>query len=228
MNPGDGRRIRALLFDFDGMILDTESPAYRSWQEVYREHGHDLTLADWSAAVGTLGGFDALAHLEMLTGRALDRDGIRSQRLLRKDRLVADEAVRPGVLEYLAGAERLGLVVAIVSSDSRDWIEGNLARIGVGEGWAGIFCADHDRARAKPAPTLYLEALTALGLEPSQAVAMEDSPNGIRAAKGAGLFCVAVPNPVTAGMDLGQADLVVASLADLPLEELLAKASAGG
>jgi beta-phosphoglucomutase-like phosphatase (HAD superfamily) len=118
--------------------------------------------------------------------------------------------------------------VAIVSSDSRDWIEGNLRDVGLSDGWAGIFCADGDRDRAKPAPWLYLEALAALGLNASQAVALEDSPNGVHAARRAGLFCVAVPNAVTEGMDLAHADLIVPSLADLPLEDLLQRAGGGG
>jgi HAD superfamily hydrolase (TIGR01509 family) len=222
-DPARAPRIRALLFDFDGMILDTESPAFASWQEVFVEHGHELTRERWAAAVGTLHGFDALEHLEGLVGTPLDREAIRSRRVARKDELVALEVVRPGVVEYLEGARRRGLALAIVSSDSREWVQTHLARLGLDGGWAGFFCADGDRTRANPSPVLYREAMAALGVAAGEGIAFEDSPNGIRAAKRAGLFCVAVPNPVTEWMDLGEADLMVPSLADLPLDELLAR-----
>ena len=84
-------------------------------------------------------------------------------------------------------------------------------------------CADGDASRAKPRPTLYLEALDALGVSPENAIAFEDSPNGIDAARAARIFCVAVPNAVTAQLDLSHADLVVGSLEDLPLVELVAR-----
>ena len=223
MTGAEPPRIRALLFDFDGMIVDTESPAFRSWQEVFVEHGHELTREQWAAAVGTLYGFDALEHLESLTGTPVDRDQIRARRVARKDELVAVEAVRPGVVDYLQEARRRGLALAIVSSDSREWVQTHLERLGLDEGWAGFFCADGDRTRAKPSPVLYEEAVASLGVGPEEGIAFEDSPNGIRAAKRAGLYCVAVPNPVTEWMDLGEADLLVASLAELPLDELLAR-----
>ena len=86
--------------------------------------------------------------------------------------------------------------------------------------------ADHDRVRAKPNPILYLEALDLLGVAAAEAVAFEDSPNGVRAAKAAGLFTVAVPNEITRDLGVDEADLVVDSLADLPPDELLARVRA--
>ena len=99
----------------------------------------------------------------------------------------------------------------------------HLARLERAGDFDAIVAADHDPARAKPQPTLYLEALDALGLQAEEAVALEDSPNGVRAARAAGIFCVAVPNGVTGALNLDEADLVVPSLADLPLDELLAR-----
>jgi HAD superfamily hydrolase (TIGR01509 family) len=213
--------VRALLFDFDGLILDTESPSLAGWRRVYEEHGHELTLDRWSAAVGTVGGFDPLAHLESLVGSPLERDAIQARRLEHELSLVEAEELRPGVPEYLADAERLGLRKAIVSSGSRAWIDRHLTRLERLYGWEAIVTADGDEDRAKPRPTLYLEALGLLAVGPAEAIALEDSPNGIRAAKAAGIYCVGVPNPVTAGLGLDEADLVVDSLADLPLPELL-------
>ena len=120
-------------------------------------------------------------------------------------------------------SQRLGLRKAIVSSASRDWIDRHLRRLERIHGWDAIVTADDDPLRAKPRPTLYLEALDVLEVAAEEAVAFEDSPNGVRAARAAGIFCVGVPNPVTAGLGLDAADLVVESLADLPLTELLAR-----
>jgi HAD superfamily hydrolase (TIGR01509 family) len=216
--------LRALLFDFDGLIVDTETPSLSSWQELYREHGHELTLDRWAAAVGTIGGFDPVAHLEELAG-PIDRDEALPRRLARDLELCDVEELRPGVLDYLEEAERRGLTTAIVSSASRDWIDRHLARLERAGHFDEIVTADGDTARAKPLPVLYLEALDRLGLERDEAVAFEDSPNGVRAAKAAGLVCVAVPNGVTATLGLDEADLVVPSLAELPFERLQARAA---
>ena len=134
--------------------------------------------------------------------------------------------MREGVKDYLEAAERRGLHVAIVSSAGNAWVLSHVRRLGVEHVWHSITTADGDEKRAKPAPDLYLEALDGLGLEPDEAIAFEDSLHGVRAAKAAGLFCVAVPNPVTASLALDEADLVVTSLADLPLDELLRTISA--
>lgn len=113
-----------------------------------------------------------------------------------------------------------------MSSASERWVRSHLERLSVKQAWAALICANGNRERAKPSPLLYLEALDALGLAPEEAVAFEDSLNGVRAAKAAGIFTVAVPNAVTAGLALDEADLVVESLAHLPLEDLLARVEA--
>lgn len=213
--------LRALLFDFDGLIVDTETPSFGSWGELYREHGQELTLERWSAAVGTIGGFDAAAHLEELVG-PIDRDTVLARRRARDLELCDVEELRPGVLEYLGEARRRGLATAIVSSASRPWVDRHLARLERAEHFDDIVTADGDLARAKPLPVLYLEALDRLGLASGEAVAFEDSPNGVRAAKAAGIYCVAVPNSVTASLGLDEADLVVSSLAELPFDDLIA------
>jgi HAD superfamily hydrolase (TIGR01509 family) len=213
--------VRGLLFDFDGLIVDTETPSMASWQELYREHGHELPLEQWITLVGTIGApFDPYAHLEELAG-PLDRSAVLERRRDHELSLTDVEELRPGVLDYLEEADRLGLAKAIVSSSTREWIDRHLRRLERAEHFDAIVAADHDVARAKPAPTLYLEALDLLGLAPGEAIAFEDSPNGIKAAKAAGIFCVAVPNSVTAALGLDQADLVLDSLADLPLAELI-------
>jgi HAD superfamily hydrolase (TIGR01509 family) len=213
--------IRALLFDFDGTIVDSEGPAFRAWQEVYRAHGQELPLERWVACVGTIGGFDPFEDLERLLGGPVDRERIHDERLQRKLELVDAEGLRPGVGAYLEGARSRGLQVGIVTSGPSEWVADILARLGRVDGWDCILCADHEQSIAKPDPHLYREALRELALGPAEAVAIEDSPNGVAAAKAAGLFCLAVPNPVTEALDLEAADILAASLADLPLEELL-------
>ena len=213
--------VRGLLFDFDGLIVDTETPSMASWQEMYREHGHELPLEQWMTLVGTIGApFDPYTHLEELAG-PLDRETVLQRRRDHELSLTDVEDLRPGILEYLEDARALGLKTAIVSSSTKDWINRHLARLERAEHFEAIVAADHDVSRAKPAPTLYLEALDQLELGPEEAIAFEDSPNGIKAAKAAGIFCVAVPNGVTATLGLDEADLVLDSLADLPLRALI-------
>ena len=216
--------IRGLLFDFDGLLLDTESPSRLAFEELYRDHGHELPLDRWATLIGTIGApFDPVGHLEELVGGPLDREEI-AKKLREREHGLADlEELRPGVEEYFVEAERLGLKTAVVSSSDTGWIERHLGRLGRLEGIDTIVAANGDSARAKPRPDLYLEALDRLALEPHEAIAFEDSPNGVRAAKAAGLTCVAVPNPMTATLALDEADLVLDSLADVPLSELLAR-----
>jgi HAD superfamily hydrolase (TIGR01509 family) len=213
--------IRALLFDFDGLLVDTESPSFDAWAGVYREHGHELTLETWSAAIGTLDGFDPFADLEGRLGRPLDRERVNERRREIEFAAADLEELRDGVAEYLEEAQRLGLARAIVSSSSQDWIRRHLERLDLLDGWSSIVAADGDAARAKPRPTLYLEALDRLGVTAGEAIAFEDSPNGITAAKAAGLYCIAVPNPTTASLDVTHADLVLRSLEEVPLGDLL-------
>jgi HAD superfamily hydrolase (TIGR01509 family) len=206
---------RALLFDFDGLLIDTEGPSYRAWVEVYRRHGHELPLHTWSAAVGTIGGFDPKEHLSGL-GVALDQATLDARR--QRDLDLCDvEELRPGVAELLDGADRRGIPAVIVSSSSDWWIERHLDRRGLLDRFAAVICANGDAERAKPQPTLYLEALERLQVPAAEAIAFEDSPNGVAAAKAAGIHCVAVPNGVTGSLDLSAADRVLPSLLEFEL-----------
>jgi HAD superfamily hydrolase (TIGR01509 family) len=214
--------LRALLFDFDGLILDTETPELLSWQELWAEHGQRFPVERLLAEIGTVGGYGAMAALEQLAG-PLDRAALEARRSARKRALIEIEQLRPGVIDYLEQARARGVATAVVSSSSRGWIDTHLARLERAGQFDAIVTADHDRERSKPLPTLYLETLELLGVAADEAVAFEDSPNGVRAAVAAGVFCVAVPNGVTASLSLADADLVVASLAELPFETLLAR-----
>ena len=215
--------IRALLFDFDGLIVDTETPSYASWQEVYREHGQELPLERWAAIIGTIGGFEPLDYLEELHG-PIDREAVKTRRQEHELELLEIEELRPGILDYLEEAKRRGLGTAIVSSSSRRWVDRHVVRLERTQDFDEIVTADRDPERAKPRPTLYLEALERLGVRPTEAIAFEDSPNGVKAAKAAGIFTVAVPNSVTVSLGLDDADLVLDSLAEVPLDEVIRRA----
>ena len=216
--------IRALVFDFDGLILETESPSYDTWAQIYREHGHELPLDLWHGYIGSDAGFDPAGHLAALVGEGFDRVGTKARRDARKSELIAALDVMVGVREYIADAKRLGLRLAVASSSSRAWVLGHLERLRLEGDWDAVRTRG-DVARTKPAPDLYLSAVGALHVAPAEAVAFEDSANGIAAAKAAGLLCVAVPNALTAGMDLSRADLRLTSLAETPLESVLAHLS---
>lgn len=213
--------VRALLFDFDGTMVDTESVDLRAWHETFERHGVAVPLDLFSLRVGTIGAVDELDVLDALVGEPVDREAVTAARRARELELLAAEGLRAGVVEYLDTARDRGLAVGIVTSSSRWWIDHNLERLALEHEWACVVCADGDGTRCKPSPVLYEEALSLVGAGPHEAVALEDSPHGVAAATAAGIFTVAVPNPVTRSLDLSAADLVVESLADLPLADLL-------
>jgi HAD superfamily hydrolase (TIGR01509 family) len=219
--PVSASSVRALIFDFDGLILDTEGAAYQSWAEIYEEHGGTLTIDMWSRALGGSGlEVDHIANLEHASGRTVDRDEIYRRRLARKLALIEAEEVLPGVLEYIAEGKRRGLKLAVVSSSPHPWVDGYLAKLGIRGQFDAVLCGD-DVEQVKPAPDLYLLALHRLEVAAGEAIVFEDSPNGIAAAGAAGILCVAVPNPISAQLSTDRADLTLSSLADMPLPELL-------
>lgn len=221
--------IRALVFDFDGLILDTEAPAFAAWQEVYRAHGCELPLETWATCIGhgwQTAPFDPYAHLEGLLGTTVERARIRSERRARCDALIAAEAVRPGVERWIAEARSRGLRVVVASSSPIEWVEGHLTRLGLRGAFDHLSCAGPDLP-GKPAPDVYLAAIAALGVGPAEAIAIEDSPIGACAARAAGLFCLAVPNSITGCLDFAHADVVVPSLADVSLADVVARVAPG-
>ena len=212
--------IRAIVFDFDGLILDTEEPIYRSWLEVYEAHGQELPFERWVQIVGSSTiGFHPQHHLEERLGRSLSKE-VLDRRIGRRTKMVLANKLLPGVVEHLDAARASGLKVGVASSSTRDWVMGHLARLGILDRFDCLRCRD-DVANVKPEPDLYLAVLECVGVAASEAIAIEDSPNGVLAAKRAGMRCVAIPNSITARLDLGQADVVLGSLAEVTLAELL-------
>ena len=212
--------IRALVFDFDGIVIDTETPDFVTWREVFEDHGVSLDRELWQGFIGAgLGSFDVYSHLEELVGRPIDSDTVRAERRARYLDVVEANPVLPGVEDLVSEARAAGLKLGVASSSRRDWVEGHLARRGLLGYFDAVRCRD-DVAAAKPDPELYTSALAALGVDPACAIAIEDSANGVTAAKRAGMFCVVVPNAMTSSMRLDHADLRLQSLADLSLGDL--------
>jgi len=211
--------IRALVFDFDGLIIDTEVPVFTAWSETYERHGQRLSPEFWATIIGYGGDrFDPLADIERRVGRPIDRDAVQVSRRQRQMELTLALEVLPGVREWRQEAAAGGVRLGVASSSGRSWVTGHLERLGL-DGWDCVRCGD-DVERTKPAPDLYLAALDCLGVAPDEAVAVEDSGVGVEAAKVAGLFCVAVPSSLTAGHDFSRADLVLRSLGEARFSEV--------
>jgi HAD superfamily hydrolase (TIGR01509 family) len=212
--------VAALVLDFDGLIIDTETPIYEEWRSVYRSRGFELGLDVWQHSLGTHGGFDPCAHLADLTGATFDHDALRQELRERHHRRCAMQPLLPGVEALVRDARASGLKTAVATSSTREWVEKWLAHHGIRELFDTV-CAREDVTRVKPAPDLFLLAAERLGIAPEACLVFEDSPNGVRAARAAGMRCVAVPNATTRTLALPDPDLIVSSLAEQPLAELL-------
>lgn len=212
--------IKALVFDFDGTILDTETQHYHAFQEMYKEHGADLPLEVWGECIGTHSKFDPYEYLEKQIKKKLNHEELRTKKTERALALIHEQKPLPGIENYLEAAKELGLKVGLASSSSREWVLEHLKRIGLLHYFEVIKTAD-DVEKVKPDPALYEKAVEALGVKPDEAVAFEDSLNGAMAAKKAGLYCVAIPNPVTKHMLFDKVDHQMESIAELELSELI-------
>lgn len=214
-------RIEVLIFDFDGLVINTEGPVYESWQELFRSYGLELSFDKWVSTVGSSDAeFDPYAELDRLLGHPVDWQIVGPRRRERELELIEKLPLRPGVLQYLTDAKRLGLKIGMASSSSCEWVQGHLTRLGIIDYFEIIHGKD-DVRRTKPSPELYITVLEAFGLDGNQAIVLEDSLNGVLAAKEAGCFTLAVPNNITRHLEFDKADLVLNSLEDLPLEELV-------
>lgn len=217
--------IRALLFDFDGLLFDTETPDFETWADLYREHGLTLDHARWLQGVGTYGAFDACDELVGLLGGAGDRAGLQARFRERYHAHCAQAPLLPGVVALLDAARAVNLPAAVASSSDRAWVEGWLAHHGIRDFFRCIRTRD-DVLHVKPAPDLFLSAAACLGVPPAEALVFDDSPNGMRAAAAAGMRCVAVPIALNAAIELPPVTLKLRSLDELSLDALLQRVDA--
>jgi HAD superfamily hydrolase (TIGR01509 family) len=208
-----------LVFDFDGLILDTEWPEFSTVREEFERHGVQLALEDWQQIVGRADHVHWFDRLQAELGATLEREQIIERRRARHHALIAAEEIRPGVRALLDEAAEASVPVAVASSSTVDWVEGHLDRLGVLGHFTAIRCRDHVEL-CKPHPDLFAAALASIGADPARSVALEDSHHGCTAAKAAGMICVVAPNDVTRTQSFDHADLVVESLEDVTLSSL--------
>lgn len=215
--------IRAVIFDFDGLILETEGPIFQSWSELYANYGQQLPAELWVKLIGTWDNlFDPVAYLEDLLQQRLDWDMIGEHREKRERELVLAQPILPGVVDYLESARRLDLKIGLASSSDGRWVYGHLERLGLRH-YFDCIRVKEDVQRTKPAPDLFLSVMNVFGIEGHEGVVLEDSLHGITAAKAAGLYAIAVPHALTAGLDFAIADMRLSSLREVSLETLIAR-----
>ncbi len=215
--------LKALLFDFDGLILDTETPDFLVWKNIYQEHGFEFPHGEWGKIIGGNGltDFDAASHLSLLSQGRLDSVSLRARHSVESLAMLDAQSVMPGVLDMIHAAKEHNLKLAIASSSHHSWVDTHAKRLGIFHLFDAVVAADDvGVGRTKPQPDLFLTALNQLQVAKESAVVFEDSPNGVKAANRAGIFVVAVPNQATSILPFDGANMIVKSLTELSLDKL--------
>jgi len=218
--------LKALIFDFDGLILDTETPEYQVWKNIYQENGLDLPITKWGSIIGGTGisDFEPSEELPRLSQGRLESDSLRARHRSESHALILSQPILPGVMDMIRAAKEANLKLAIASSSPHSWVDTHMQRLGIFDDFDKIICRDDvGVGRTKPNPDLFLLALDQLKVQKGEAVVFEDSPNGVKAANQAGIFVVAVPNPITSLLVIEDANLILSSLSELPFSELMNK-----
>lgn len=208
-------KFSAVLFDFDGVLVDTEWAIYEAWHRTFHAHGQPLPLETYTQCIGS--DFDTWSpklHLEELTGRSFDWHALDEARQVEIRRDLEQAGPMPGVVALLETLAARGVPLAVVSSSSHAWVDGWLEKLRLMPYFREVVCRG-DAPRIKPAPDLWLEAVRRLGFPAAECLAIEDSLNGVKSAKAAGLNVWAVPNRTTACLDFSRADAVIGSLEEV-------------
>ncbi len=206
----------ALVLDFDGLILDTETPLLDSWEYVHHRHGLTYDRAKGHNIVGHSGVFydpwEAFPEDQ-------DRGQLEAEFEQVKTEIILRQPILPGVVELLDAAQASGMILGVASNSTHDHVDSHLKRLKLFDYFAATTCRD-DVSAPKPAPDVYLLACERLGVAPAEAMAFEDSVPGHLAAHRAGLSVVVVPNPSTRHYDFPHALERIDSLADFDLSAL--------
>jgi HAD superfamily hydrolase (TIGR01509 family) len=218
------RRLQGILFDFDGLVLDTETSEFLTVAESFADHGIELSRDEWVKIIGTADHPHWTEMLETALGRPLtNREEVVEIRRARHHARISAETVRPGVVDLATAARDAGVGVAIASSSPFDWVLGHITRLGI-EHLFPVRATRDDvgHARTKPCPDLFVLAAERIGADPACCVVLEDSEPGIAAGNAAGCTTVAVPAGMTAHLPFTDADLVVSSLEQVDVDRLVA------
>lgn len=212
--------IKGIIFDFDGLILDTETHQYRILQNLFAEYGSELSIERWQQEIGTKSGFSPFYYLEEQITQKIKPEELQQQVKEKFHATLAAEKERDGVTDYLKAAKELDLKIGLASSSDYEWVSAHLNNLKLFDYFECIKTSD-DVEEVKPNPSLYLKAAHCLGLSPEECLVFEDSANGALAAKRAGMRCVIVPNEVTHTMDFCEVEHRLKSMADMQLNELI-------
>ena len=208
-------RPKGIIFDFDGVLVDTEWAIFSSWVELYAREGQQLTVQDYAPCLGAgYSHWDPARHLEQLTGKSYDWVQENAARQARIEDELRHRRLMPGAEELLEWCRAQGVPTAVASSSSRRWVGGWLERLDAMHYFVQIFCRT-DGYPVKPDPALFRAAQLRLGFAPQDCLVIEDSENGISAARAAGIPCAAIPNRLTSHCDLSAADMHFGSLHEL-------------
>jgi putative hydrolase of the HAD superfamily len=211
--------IKAIVFDFDGLIVDTETIWYEAYKHVLKGYEIDLPLSEFGKVIGTNNG-QLFRYIESLSDGKIQEEIIEAAAHEHYYSLMTEPELREGVLDYLEAAKKAGLKIGLASSSRRAWVVGYLKQFKIDHFFETIQTKD-DVKNTKPDPELYLRATEALGVKPEEALAFEDSLNGLRAARAAGLHCVIVPNPVTSHSPFTDFSHRLSSMGEITFEEVL-------
>ena len=168
--------------------------------------------------------FDPCSQLEQQLGELVDRQAIRRQQQERAVAILSDRSTLPGVTDFITRAIERGMLLAVASGSPSDWVEAHLDRLALRNYFHAIQCSP-DANGSRPDAQIYLDVCNALDVTPQAAIAIEDSPTGIAAAKKAGLYCVSVPNALTRSVSMDGADMVLVSLSSITLDEVVEHAA---
>jgi len=219
-----GGQFALVVFDFDGTMIDTETAVYEGWAETFRLHGVEpVDRETWSGTIGlSAGDYKPIDLLADRIGEPVDEEQIRVARAKTVARMVEEMPLRDGVSEWIDACVGRGVPLAVASSSPITWVERHLVARDLRKHFGVLSCFG-DGVPGKPAPDVYQRACDALEVPAARAIAIEDSPHGVAAAKAADLTCIATPGPMTRKLDFSEADHFGESLRDFDPADFLRK-----
>jgi putative hydrolase of the HAD superfamily len=212
--------LKGFIFDFDGLILDTETPAFHAWQKIFAKYGCKLPLNIWISYIGAAEQyFDPLIYLHSISSCVVNDAEIVDDYNKSVEELVLKEQLLPGIFELIKNVKSKRYKLAIASSSPINWVKKYSTHFGIHD-FIDCYVTREDVNHTKPDPDLYLLALKKLNLDPNSVIALEDSPYGVEAAKKACIFTIAIPSNLTQHLDFSAADMVIPSALAINIEQL--------